>query len=56
MGIEDINDKIKIQQLKLNQTDDSDLRNQIMTKLRILQLQKNLESIKSQIEQLRNRY
>jgi len=56
MDINDINDKIRIQQLKLNQADDTDLRNQIMTRLKILQLQKNLENIKSQIEQLKKRY
>jgi len=56
MDIEDINDKIRIEQLKLNQAENTDLRNQIMTKLKILQLKKNIESIKSQIEQLKNRY
>lgn len=56
MDINDINDKIRIEQLRLNQADSSELRNKIMTKLKILQLQKNLESIKSQIEQLKNRY
>jgi len=56
MDIEDINDKIRIEQLKLNQADDSDLRNKIIIKLKILQLEKNILSIESQVQNLKNKY
>jgi len=55
MDIESINDKIRMKQLELSLEDSSDRRNKILTHLKILQLQKNVEQIKIQINQLRKR-
>jgi len=56
MDIEDINDKIRIEQLKFNLEDSSDRRNKIMIQLKILRLQKSIQTIQSQIDDLKNRY
>jgi len=55
MDLENINDKIRLKQLELNLEDSTDRRNRIMIQLKILQLQKNVEQINTQIEQLRNK-
>jgi len=55
MDIESINDKIRMKQLELSLEDSSNRRNKILTQLKILQLQKNVEQIKTQINQLRKR-
>jgi len=56
MDLENINDKIRLKQLELSLEDSSDRRNKILIQLKVLQLQKNVAQIKTQIDQLRKKY